>query len=95
MIHGRYGRFILGTSSHNDVIFVENSPPNDSNEENANNDIIVNETIISPTHSANLSAKCLMIEISDESDHSTMTEHNGKLLLTAYTTQYVKIITGH
>lgn len=81
MIHGRYGRFILGTSSHNDVIFVENSPPDDSNEENANNEIIVNKTLISPTHSVDLSGddKYLMIEISDESNHSTMTEHNGML----------------
>lgn len=82
--HGRYGYLILDSNrqadSDSDVILIADSPPEEINDEKSNNGIVVNETVISPTHSVNLSDddKCSMIEISDESNHSIPTDAKSK-----------------
>lgn len=80
----RYGCFILGsnkqTDSDADIVLVEDSPSADMNEERSNNEIFVNETVMSPTNSENSSGddKCSLIEISDESNHSTAPKSQSK-----------------
>lgn len=83
-IHGRYGHLVLDsiqqTDSENDVVLIDGSPPVEINEEKSNDGIVVNEVAISPKHSENLSNndKVSTIEISDESNHSTQAEPEGK-----------------
>lgn len=81
----RYGCFILDSKeqadSDADVVFVEDSPPADENEEKSNDEVVANETAMSPANSENSSHddKCSLIEISDESNHSTATKLQSKL----------------
>lgn len=90
MIHSRFGYLILGSNnqsnSENNVVVVEDSPVVDMNDEKSNNEIIVNETIASRTRSLNLSDddKCSVIEISDESNHSSLSvTKNESMILSA------------
>lgn len=98
MIHSRFKYLILGSNnqsnSENNVVVVEDSPVVDMNDENSSNEIIVNETVASPTLSLNLSNddKFSVIEISDESNHSTVTKNPSMILLA--TKKHPKIITN-
>lgn len=87
VINSRYGCVILGSNKQdNDVIVVEDSPVeiNCDASNKLNNEIIVNETVMSPAYSLHLSDNDgSLIEISDESSHSTLTGRQRKFIFLA------------